>query len=154
MHPPISTDLAPSDYHLFLALQNFLTDKKLRSREDCENRLQDVFANKDQYFHKRCIIKLPLKLQQIIQQNGAYLPQIGQSEVSSQNMPKQQIQVIPYCFKFTLNFINRTWLKRSGGSVSQQISVRCFQWVKDFENIVIRVTVEHPLYRGRSGYDR
>ncbi|GFW44719.1 histone-lysine N-methyltransferase SETMAR [Trichonephila clavipes] len=38
MHPPYSLDLAPSDYHLFLALQNFLSDKKLGSREDCENR--------------------------------------------------------------------------------------------------------------------
>ncbi|GFY04071.1 histone-lysine N-methyltransferase SETMAR [Trichonephila clavipes] len=37
MHSPYGTDLAPSDYHLFLALQNFLSDKKLGSREDCEN---------------------------------------------------------------------------------------------------------------------
>ncbi|GFW40032.1 histone-lysine N-methyltransferase SETMAR [Trichonephila clavipes] len=37
MHPPYSPDLAPSDYHLFLALQNFLSDIKLGSREDCEN---------------------------------------------------------------------------------------------------------------------
>ncbi|GFU15562.1 histone-lysine N-methyltransferase SETMAR [Trichonephila clavipes] len=38
MHPPYSPDLAPNDNHLFLALQNFLRDKKLGSREDCENR--------------------------------------------------------------------------------------------------------------------
>ncbi|GFX55564.1 transposase [Trichonephila clavipes] len=50
MHPPYSSDLAPSDYHLFLALQSFLIDKKLGSREDCENRLLDVFANKGQDF--------------------------------------------------------------------------------------------------------
>ncbi|EFN78228.1 Histone-lysine N-methyltransferase SETMAR, partial [Harpegnathos saltator] len=25
MHPPYSPDLAPSDYHLFLSLQNFLS---------------------------------------------------------------------------------------------------------------------------------
>ncbi|GFU32320.1 histone-lysine N-methyltransferase SETMAR [Trichonephila clavipes] len=37
MHPPYSSDLTPSHYHLFLALQNFLNDKKLGSREDCEN---------------------------------------------------------------------------------------------------------------------
>ncbi|GFV19144.1 histone-lysine N-methyltransferase SETMAR [Trichonephila clavipes] len=78
MHSPYSPDLEPSDYHL--ALQNFLSDKKLGSREDCENRLLDVFANKDQNFYERDIIKLPLKWQQIIQQNGAYLTQIGQSE--------------------------------------------------------------------------
>ncbi|GFU63869.1 histone-lysine N-methyltransferase SETMAR [Trichonephila clavipes] len=37
MHSPYSPDLAPSDYYLFLALQSFLSDKKLGSREDCEN---------------------------------------------------------------------------------------------------------------------
>lgn len=82
MHPPYSPDLAPSDYHLFLALQNFLSNKKLGSREDCENRLLEFFANKDQDFYERGIMKLPLKWQQIIQQNGAYLTQIGQSETS------------------------------------------------------------------------
>ncbi|GFU42181.1 transposase [Trichonephila clavipes] len=39
MHPPYSPELIPSDYPLFLALQIFLRDKKLRSRKDCENRL-------------------------------------------------------------------------------------------------------------------
>ncbi|XP_012524787.1 histone-lysine N-methyltransferase SETMAR-like [Monomorium pharaonis] len=39
MHPPYSPNLAPSDYHLFLSLQNFFGDKKLSSREDCENLL-------------------------------------------------------------------------------------------------------------------
>ncbi|GFU71427.1 putative DD34D transposase [Trichonephila clavipes] len=34
MHPPYSPDLAPNDYHLFLAFLNFLSDKKLGSRED------------------------------------------------------------------------------------------------------------------------
>ncbi|GFY25841.1 histone-lysine N-methyltransferase SETMAR [Trichonephila clavipes] len=50
IHPPYSPDLAPNDYHLFLALQNFQSDKKLGSREDCENRLLEAFANKGQDF--------------------------------------------------------------------------------------------------------
>ncbi|GFU06849.1 histone-lysine N-methyltransferase SETMAR [Trichonephila clavipes] len=37
MHPPYSPDLAPNDGHLFLALQNFQSDKKLGLREDWEN---------------------------------------------------------------------------------------------------------------------
>ncbi|GFU22624.1 transposase [Trichonephila clavipes] len=78
MHPPYSPDLTPSDDHVFLALQNFLSDKKLGSSEDCENRLLELYANKDQYFYDRGIIKLPLKWQQIMQQNGAYWSQIGQ----------------------------------------------------------------------------
>ncbi|GFX75128.1 mariner Mos1 transposase [Trichonephila clavipes] len=61
MHPPYSPDLAPSDYHLFLTLQNFLSEKNLGSREDCENRLLDVFANKSQDFYERGIVKPPLK---------------------------------------------------------------------------------------------
>ncbi|GFX16993.1 histone-lysine N-methyltransferase SETMAR [Trichonephila clavipes] len=79
-HLPHSLDPAPSDYHLFLALQNFLSDKKLGSREDCENPLPEFFNNKGQDFYKRGIMKLPLKWQQIILQNDAYLNQIGQSE--------------------------------------------------------------------------
>ncbi|GFT90503.1 histone-lysine N-methyltransferase SETMAR [Trichonephila clavipes] len=63
IHPPYSPDLAQSDYHLSLALQNFLSDKKLGSREDCENRLLDVFASKSQDFYERGIMKLPLKWQ-------------------------------------------------------------------------------------------
>ncbi|GFU65800.1 histone-lysine N-methyltransferase SETMAR-like [Trichonephila clavipes] len=66
---------------LDLALHNFLSDEKLGSSEDWENRLLEFFANEDQYFHERGIMKLILKWQQIIQQNGAYLTQIGQSEV-------------------------------------------------------------------------
>ncbi|GFU23895.1 mariner Mos1 transposase [Trichonephila clavipes] len=61
MRPPHSSNLAPSDYPLFLALKNFLSDKKLGSREDCENRLLKFFSNKDQDFYERSIMKLPLK---------------------------------------------------------------------------------------------
>ncbi|GFX61238.1 transposase [Trichonephila clavipes] len=43
MHPPYSSNLEPSDYHLFLALQNFLSDKKLGSREDCEKSITRIF---------------------------------------------------------------------------------------------------------------
>ncbi|GFW97093.1 mariner Mos1 transposase [Trichonephila clavipes] len=80
MHPPYSPDLAPNDYHLFLALRNFQSDKKLGSRENCENRLLEFFANKGQDFYERGNMKIPLKWQQIIQQNGTYLNQIGQFE--------------------------------------------------------------------------
>ncbi|GFT83890.1 histone-lysine N-methyltransferase SETMAR [Trichonephila clavipes] len=50
MHPPYSPDLASNDSHLFLALQDFLSDKKLGSREDCKNQLLEFFANKGQDF--------------------------------------------------------------------------------------------------------
>ncbi|GFW48488.1 histone-lysine N-methyltransferase SETMAR [Trichonephila clavipes] len=80
MRPPYSPDLSPSDFYLFLELQNFLSDKELGSRDDCENGILEFFASKDQDFYERGIMKLPLKWQQIMQQNGANLTQIGQSE--------------------------------------------------------------------------
>ncbi|GFX85412.1 histone-lysine N-methyltransferase SETMAR [Trichonephila clavipes] len=57
MHPTYSPNLAPNYYYLFLALQNFLSDKKLGSREDCENRLLEFFTNKGQDFYERGIMK-------------------------------------------------------------------------------------------------
>ncbi|GFU38664.1 histone-lysine N-methyltransferase SETMAR [Nephila pilipes] len=67
-------DLAPRNYHVFLEFGHFLSDKKLASREDCENRLLEFSANRDQDFYERGIMKLLLKWQQIIEQNGAYGP--------------------------------------------------------------------------------
>ncbi|KAJ0184087.1 hypothetical protein K1T71_000510 [Dendrolimus kikuchii] len=40
MHPSYSPDLAPSDFHLFRSLQNFLGSVRLTSREDCQNHLK------------------------------------------------------------------------------------------------------------------
>ncbi|GFW46258.1 mariner Mos1 transposase [Trichonephila clavipes] len=59
MHSPCSPDLASSDYHLFLAFQNYLSDKKWGSREDCENQLLEFFAHQVQDFYERGITKLP-----------------------------------------------------------------------------------------------
>lgn len=58
----------PSYYLLFLALQNFKSDMKLKLREYCKNRLLEFVVNKD---HETCFIKQPLKWQQ---QNRPYLP--------------------------------------------------------------------------------
>lgn len=49
-HPPYSPDLAPSDYHLFLSLQNFLRGKKLKNEEDIKQALVQFFASKDKTF--------------------------------------------------------------------------------------------------------
>ncbi|GFV26601.1 transposase [Trichonephila clavipes] len=73
MHPPYSLNLPPNDCRLFLALQNFQSNTKLGSREDCENGLLEFFANKGKDFYERGKMKLPLKWEQLIQQNGTYL---------------------------------------------------------------------------------
>ncbi|KOC66810.1 Histone-lysine N-methyltransferase SETMAR, partial [Habropoda laboriosa] len=60
------TDLAPSDYHLFKHLQNFLDGTKLASREACENELVKFFTNRDEDFFNRGIMKLPSRWTKVI----------------------------------------------------------------------------------------
>lgn len=73
LHPSYSPDLSPSDYHLFRSLQNTLGNTQLASREICENWLSEFFANRDEDFYERGIMRLPSKWQQVVEQNGAYL---------------------------------------------------------------------------------
>ncbi|GFU92745.1 mariner Mos1 transposase [Trichonephila clavipes] len=75
IHPPYIPDLAPSDYHIFLPLQNCLIDKKFGSKEDCENRLLDIFANKGQDFYERGLMKPPLKCPYIAKRDLHKSPQ-------------------------------------------------------------------------------
>lgn len=72
-HPPYSPDLAPSDYHLFRALQNSLNGLILSDVDACKKHLDHFFANKSQEFYKRGIFQLPDRWRRVIQQNGAYL---------------------------------------------------------------------------------
>ena len=44
-HPPYSPDLAPSDYHLFLSLSNFLKDRVYDDQEHLKNDLDKIFAS-------------------------------------------------------------------------------------------------------------
>ena len=74
-HPPYSPDIAPSDYHLFLSLQNLLTGKKFKNEEDVERALVQFFASKDETFFKNGIYKLPSRWQEIINNNGNYIIQ-------------------------------------------------------------------------------
>jgi [histone H3]-lysine36 N-dimethyltransferase SETMAR len=74
-HPPYSPDLAPSDYYLFLALQNFLNDKKFVSKRGCENALRQFFDQKSRKFYTDGIMQLPTRWQKVAEQNGTYLVQ-------------------------------------------------------------------------------
>jgi len=73
MHQPYSPDFAPSDYHLFRALQNFLDYKKLANRDVTEKYLAKFFDNKPQNFYNDGIMKLSEKWQKVIDNNGHYV---------------------------------------------------------------------------------
>lgn len=72
-HPPYSPDLAPSDFHLFRSLQNFLAGKKLTSLEHCKTVLDEYIGNKDAKFWEEGFIKLPERWSKVVEQNGIYL---------------------------------------------------------------------------------
>ncbi|CAK9826575.1 Mariner Mos1 transposase [Anthophora retusa] len=74
-HPPHSPDLAPSDYHLFLSLQNFLQGKKFKNEEDIRQELVQFFASRDKTFFKNGIYKLPSRWQEVINNDGNYIIQ-------------------------------------------------------------------------------
>ena len=73
LDPPYSPDLAPSDYYLFRFLQNSFNGKSLNGAEAVKSYLVQFFADKDQKFYERGIIKLPERWQKVIEQNGKYI---------------------------------------------------------------------------------
>jgi histone-lysine N-methyltransferase SETMAR len=64
-HSPYSPDLAPTDYHLFCYLPNYLREKKF----DDENDLKMYLVK----FFERAIFSLPERWRQVIDSNGAYI---------------------------------------------------------------------------------
>ena len=70
LHLPYSPDLAPSDYYLFRSLQNSFKGKTFNDDEAVKSHLVQFYADKDQKFYERGIIKLPERWQKVIEQNG------------------------------------------------------------------------------------
>ena len=59
LHPPYSSDLAPSDYYLFRSMQYSLNGKTFNDDEAVKSHLVKFFAHKEQKFYERGIMKLP-----------------------------------------------------------------------------------------------
>lgn len=72
-HPPYSPDLAPSDFHLFLALDNAIRGLTFSDEEELENWLAEWFASKPAKFFKEGMDKLPERWQEVIKNNGDYI---------------------------------------------------------------------------------
>ena len=75
IHQPYSSDIAPSDFHLFRSLQNSLKRKNFNSLEDCKRYLEQFFAQKDKRFWEDGIMKLPDKWQKVVEQKGEHVAQ-------------------------------------------------------------------------------
>lgn len=71
-HPAYSPDIAPSDYHLFRSLQNYLIGKEFVKEENIKSALDNFFASKSSTFYEDGIMTLPLRWQKVIDNNGNY----------------------------------------------------------------------------------
>ena len=67
-HAAYSSDLGPSNYHLFS-----LAEQRFGSYEDVKKWLEEWFATKTEEFYKRDIHKLPEILEKCITSDGAHL---------------------------------------------------------------------------------
>ncbi|KAF6130886.1 hypothetical protein HJG60_007843 [Phyllostomus discolor] len=73
IHPPYSSDIAPSGFHLFRSLQNSLNGKNFNSLEDCKCHLEKFFAQRDKKFWEDGIMKLPERWQKVVERKGEYV---------------------------------------------------------------------------------
>ena len=72
-HPRYSPDLALSDHHLLRSLQTNLNGKTFDSNKAVKNELIQFFAFKNQTFYESGIMKLTVRWQKVIEQNGQYI---------------------------------------------------------------------------------
>ncbi|CAK1553161.1 unnamed protein product [Leptosia nina] len=72
-HPPYSPDVAPSDFHLFRALQHFLSGKTFANLDDIQNAISRYFAEKPINFYRSGIENLLTRWQKVIDNDGEYI---------------------------------------------------------------------------------
>ncbi|GFX50517.1 histone-lysine N-methyltransferase SETMAR [Trichonephila clavipes] len=71
-HPPYSTDLAPSDHHLFYSLDNHLRGKFFINEADVRHTLTDIFASHTLEFNRKRIEQVETRWQQMLDAYGDY----------------------------------------------------------------------------------
>lgn len=71
-HPPYSPDLAPSDYHLFLNLQNYLKGKQFDSEDRLKSEVSSFFDRQDENFFDKGISALVERWSTCVASEGDY----------------------------------------------------------------------------------
>lgn len=72
-HPPYSPDLAPSDYHLFTKLKEFLGGKRFADDEELKEAVLKWFQDLERNVYEEGIQKLLPRLKKCIDLNGDYV---------------------------------------------------------------------------------
>ena len=71
-HPPYSPVLAPTDYHLYRSLSDYLREKKFDDENDLKMELVKFFGQKSRDFYEHGILSLPECWRQVVDSNGTY----------------------------------------------------------------------------------
>ena len=71
-HSPYSSDVAPSDYHLFRSMAHGLANQYFRSYEEVKNWIDSWIASKDDQFFRREIRTLPERWEKVVTSDGQY----------------------------------------------------------------------------------
>ena len=71
-HPPYSSDIAPSDFHLFRSIAHGLADQHFQSFEELEKWIASWIASKEDSFFRAGIRKLPERWEKVVASDGQY----------------------------------------------------------------------------------
>ena len=71
--PPYSPDLAPTDYHLFAALDRSMAGKEFADEDDLKPHLMNFFEALRPDFYTRGIRSLHTRWQRVIESDGDYI---------------------------------------------------------------------------------
>ncbi|CAK9804076.1 Histone-lysine N-methyltransferase SETMAR [Anthophora quadrimaculata] len=71
-HPPYSPDLSPTNYHLFLSLDNHMRGKKFINDTAIKEEVSQFLNSKDSQFYANGIFKLPSRWKSVVDCKGAY----------------------------------------------------------------------------------
>lgn len=72
-HAPYSPDLAPSDYHLFRSLSNFLKEKNYDNFDHLKSDIEFFFHSRSPDFYAKGIFELPTRWEQVVDKDGEYI---------------------------------------------------------------------------------
>ena len=73
-HPPYSPDLAPTDFHLFRSLQNFLDGQEYADEAAVQSAINGFFDSLPESFFKSGIYKLVKRWEFVAKSGGEYCP--------------------------------------------------------------------------------
>ena len=71
-HPPYSSDIAPSEHHLFLSLESLLQGKSFIDLENVKKYIKNFFSLKPAKFYADGIFRLPDSWTKVINNNRSY----------------------------------------------------------------------------------